>query len=79
MLAALATTEAMGQAIAEHFGGHTARGVRRTFNLMELSQMCSVHSFVPEYSVYGEVLGWFEALLSQLVQHPGGDCCGVCA
>lgn len=46
---------------------------------MELSQMCSVHSFVPENSVYGEVFGGFESLLRQLVQHPGGDCCGVCA
>lgn len=36
----------------------------RTFNLVELGQMCSVHSFVSEHSVYGKVLGWLEALLS---------------
>lgn len=46
---------------------------------MELSKMCSVHSFVPEHSVYGEVFGGLESFLSQLVQHPGGDRCGVCA
>lgn len=43
----------------------------RTFYLMEFCQMCLVYGFISEDTVNGEILGGAEAVLGQLVQHPG--------
>lgn len=48
-----------------------------TLYLMKLGQVGAVDSLVPENPVDAEVLGWPEALLGQLVQHPRGHSCRV--